>query len=168
MVLDLGGPLQKQSFAVVVFDQFRQLWSTREVRVSLWPVVNFIGPATATMARSRSRSPRSNLQIADQKIVFIGTSTRFDLGQKYCGVNNGLFKCKERVKELGGEVVGTVASGRKIIPKDEKIIERADLVVKMSNYADVDLQKAEAASSETFRTPFCVRMRHLAIFLFSP
>ncbi|CAK9070765.1 unnamed protein product [Durusdinium trenchii] len=95
------------------------------------------------MARARSRSPRSNLQIADQKIVFIGTSTRFDLGQKYCGVNNGLFKCKERIKELGGEVVGTVASGRKIIPKDEKMIERADLVVKMSNYADVDLQKAE-------------------------
>ncbi|CAJ1337471.1 unnamed protein product [Effrenium voratum] len=100
-------------------------------------------------SRSRSRSPAAAKgaprgSIADQKIVFIGTSTRFDLGQKYCGVNNGLFKCKERVRELGGEVVGTVASGRKIIPKDEKIIERADLVVKMSNYADVDLQKAES------------------------
>eukprot|EP00439_Symbiodinium_sp_Y106_P028960 s367_g3.t1 len=97
-------------------------------------------------ARDRSRSPprSSGIKIADQKIVFIGTSTRFDLGQKYCGVNNGLFKCKERIKELGGEVVGTVASGRKIIPKDEKMIERADIVVKMSNFADVDLQKAES------------------------
>ncbi|CAK9070767.1 unnamed protein product [Durusdinium trenchii] len=105
------------------------------------------------MARARSRSPRSNLQIADQKIVFIGTSTRFDLGQKYCGVNNGLFKCKERIKELGGEVVGTVASGRKIIPKDEKMIERADLVVKQLGVVEQRVQPAPQLEGRRFVSP---------------
>eukprot|EP00931_Biecheleriopsis_adriatica_P000763 TRINITY_DN100872_c0_g1_i1.p1 TRINITY_DN100872_c0_g1~~TRINITY_DN100872_c0_g1_i1.p1 ORF type:complete len:121 (+),score=25.02 TRINITY_DN100872_c0_g1_i1:35-397(+) len=95
-------------------------------------------------ARDRSRSPHGDLTIADQRVVFIGTTTRFDLGQKYCGVNNGFNMCKGRIREMGGEFVGTVSSGRKIIPKDEKMIERADLVIKMNNYADVDLQKAEA------------------------